>query len=127
MNDQQYLQHCLDAWGSFADTFVQRCAALEDGDPLKQLASACHDAGTDSDALYAEGPGLIARLFTSFPEFAPTVPRELLWFLGGECLHYLADDELEAFQQVDEERSVAASRGEVIDLAAARAKLLKGQ
>jgi len=127
MNDQQYLQHCLATWGSFADTFVQRCTSLEAGDPLKELASACQAAGSDSDSLYAQGPGLIDRLFTSFPEFAPTVPRELLWFLGGECLHYLADEELEAFGQVEEERVAAASRGEVIDLAAARAKLLKGQ
>ncbi|WP_116365033.1 PA2817 family protein [Parahaliea mediterranea] len=124
MNDEQYLQHSLEAWRQFADTFVKRCASLPEGDPLAELAAACQRAGATSDALYQAGPELVARLFTGFPEFAPTVPRELLWFLGGECLHYLTDEEIAAYQEIDEARTAAASRGEVIDLAAARAKLL---
>ncbi|MBN7798852.1 PA2817 family protein [Parahaliea mediterranea] len=127
MDDQQYLQHCRDKWSEFADTFVQRTAALDDSDPLRELALGCQQAGRDSEGLYAEGPSLLSRLFTTFPEFAPTVPRELLWFLGGECLHYLSDDELDLYQRLDEARGEAADRGEVIDFEEARAKLLKSQ
>ncbi|GAB3276929.1 PA2817 family protein [Parahaliea aestuarii] len=127
MNDEQYLQHSLDTWREFAAIMVRRCASLTEGDPLAELAAACQRAGEDSGHLYRDGPELVNRLFTAYPEFAPTVPRELLWFLGGECLHYLTDEEIAGYQQVDEARDEAAARGEVIDLAAARAKLLKGQ
>ncbi|MBA6412392.1 hypothetical protein H2508_04635 [Parahaliea sp. F7430] len=125
MNDQQYLQYCMQQWQTFADTFVQRTRSLDDQEPLRQLALACQAAGSDSASLYQEGPQLISRLFTLFPEFAPTVPRELLWFLGGECLHYMAEEEVLVYQQLDEARGEAAERGEVIDFEAARARLLK--
>ncbi|MFV0278313.1 MAG: PA2817 family protein [Parahaliea sp.] len=123
MNDEQYLQHCMAIWRDFAATFVQRTATLEATDPLRELAVTCQQAGEDASQLYDQAPALMSRLFTSFPDFAPTVPRELLWFLGGECLHYLSDGEITACQQQLEEERSAAVRSEVIDLAAARARL----
>ena len=67
------------------------------------------------------------RLFTTYPDFAPTFPRDLLWFFGGECLHFMPDSELELYQKLDSQRHEAAARGEQLDLATARAKLLKLQ
>jgi len=125
MNDAQYLQHCLQQWQQFAETFVKRTASLDDNEPLRELAVACQQAGQESATLYRDGPTLVSRLFTLFPEFAPTLPRELLWFLGGECLHFMAEDEIAIYQQLDEARGEAAARGELIDFEAARAKLLK--
>ena len=55
------------------------------------------------------------RLFSHQPEFAPTFPRSLLWFLGGDCLHVLTDQEIATFQALDEERLEAAERGELYD------------
>ena len=49
-------------------------------------------------------PALVARLFTTYPDFAPTFPRELLWFFGGDCLHYMPDEEIATFQQLEELR-----------------------
>jgi hypothetical protein len=123
MNDEQYLAYCRDQWRAFADNFARRTSTLDDRDPLRELALGCQHASRDNESLYAEGPGLLSRLFTTFPEFAPTVPRDLLWFLGGECLHYLADEELAVYQQLDEARAEASARGEVIDFQAARERL----
>ncbi|HBQ40088.1 MAG TPA: hypothetical protein DD808_05890, partial [Halieaceae bacterium] len=69
---------------------------------------------------------LVMRLFTHQPEFAPTFPRTLLWFLGGDCLHVLTDEEIATFQALDEARLEAAARGELFDYqgnAAARLQL----
>ncbi len=126
MNDAQYLAHCHSRWREFATTFVQRTEALDPEDPLRQLALACDAVGANTDDLYREGPTLVSRLFTTFPDFAPTLPRELLWFLGGDCLHYMAEEEIALFQQLDEEREAAAGRGEVIDFEAARRRLAGG-
>ena len=69
----------------------------------------------------------MTRLFSGCPQLAPTFPRELLWFLGGDCLHYMPDEELDVFQQLDEMRAEAAKRSECLDYQKARANLLKLQ
>ena len=35
------------------------------------------------------------------------LPRDLLWFFGGDCLHYMPDEEISLFQQLDEQRQAA--------------------
>ncbi|MFV0477423.1 MAG: PA2817 family protein [Parahaliea sp.] len=123
MNDSQYLQHCLHSWQHFADTFVQRTQALDEEAPLRLLALGCQQAGNNAHTLHDEGALLVTRLFTHFPEFAPTFPRALLWFLGSDCLHYLTDEEIILYQQLDKAREQAAERGEIIDFDAARTRL----
>ncbi len=44
----------------------------------------------------------LGHIFNFYPQLAPLVPRALLWFAGGECLHYLTDDELQHFEEVSE-------------------------
>lgn len=101
---------------------------MAESDSLRQLALAFRQlADDDQSDLYSVGPGLVDRLFTTYPDFAPTLPRELLWFFGGDCLHYMPDDEIALYQQLDELRAAAASRGEILNLQTARAKLLKLQ
>ena len=125
MNDEQYRLHCHEQFIAFGKTMMTRTASLEDTDSLRELAVAFAEAA-ESD-LYASAPALVDRLFSTYPDFAPTFPRELLWFLGGECLHYMPDEEIEAFQELDEMRGTAEKRGEVLDFQAARAKLMKSQ
>lgn len=127
MNDDQYLKHSLDMLSEFAQTLVTRTEHLPEDDSLRELAAAFQALPESADDIYTEGAGLVGRLFTTYPDFAPTLPRALLWFLGGDCLHYMADDEIDLFQQLDDMRGSAASRGETLDLRAARAKLLKLQ
>jgi hypothetical protein len=128
MNDEQYLLHCRELLTSFADTLAQRTRTLESGDPLKALAAEFVSlAGGTTAALYDNAGPLITRLFTNYPDFAPTLPRELLWFFAGDCLHYMPDDEIDLYQQLDDMRAAAVSSGQQLDLSAAKAKLLKLQ
>jgi hypothetical protein len=127
MNDEQYLSYCQKLLSEFARDFERRTRSLEEGDSLRELAAAFVELDSGKRDLYSEGHSLVARLFTTYPDFAPTFPRDLLWFLGGECLHFMPDDEIEQHQQLNDLRAEAAGRGETLDLIAARAKLLKLQ
>jgi hypothetical protein len=126
MNDAQYLSHCRDLLASFSHTLSQRTDSLDEGEGLRVLAADFkHLADGPVADVYRMAAPLVDRLFTTYADFAPTFPRELLWFFGGDCLHFMPDEEIAVFQQLDEQRGLAAQRGEIIDLQAARAKLLK--
>lgn len=127
MNDQQYLQYGLERLAEFSRDLTTRTSHLPEDDPLRSLARAFASANTDVEVVYSEAPALINRLFTTYVDFAPTFPRELLWFFGGDCLHFMPDAEIAVYQQLDEMRIDAASRGEIFDFKAGRAKLLKLQ
>ena len=127
MNDEQYLQHCSTQFGKFALDIVQRTETLDESDSLRELARAFELLAKGQGDLYGDGATLVSRLFTTYPDFSPTFPRELLWFLGGDCLHFMPDEEIAAYQRLEEQREESAARGEIIDFAAARAKLLKLQ
>lgn len=127
MNDEQYRQYCCEELLDFAQSFTKRTEDLEADDPLRELACAFLDLAKQREDLYEQGAALVARVFTTYPDFAPTLPRELLWFFGGNCLHYMADDEIDQFQQLEEMRLVAAANGEPFNPTEARAKLLNLQ
>lgn len=127
MDDTQYAAHCREQLQEFARTLQQRTQHLPENDSLRELAASFVALCEDPVDVYADGPALVSRLFTTYPDFAPTFPRELLWFFAGECLHYMPDEEIELFQRLDERRVAAAARGEVLDLREARASLRKLQ
>ena len=128
MNDEQYLLHCRELLSDFARGLSARTASLPQDDTLRQLAGEFERLARHSGAgLYDDAASAVDRLFTTYPDFAPTFPRDLLWFFGGDCLHFMPDDEIALFQQLDEQRSQAAAGGNILDLQAARAKLLNLQ
>jgi len=127
MNDDQYLEHCRELLAKFATALLARTENLPEADPLRELAESFSALGSASEDFYARGPALIDRLFTTYTDFAPTLPRELLWFFGGDCLHYMPDEEIAQFQQLEEMRLEAAGRDEIFNLRDARAKLLNLQ
>lgn len=123
MDDTQYAGYCRDLLGDFANSFTTRTEHLPEGDNLRELASAFAQLAAGETDLYAEGPPLVSRLFITYPDFAPTFPRDLLWFFAGECLHYMPDEEIAVCQQLDELRHEAAAQGKVLDLQQARSSL----
>ncbi|MFT6285889.1 MAG: hypothetical protein ACJA09_000624 [Alcanivorax sp.] len=127
MNDEQYLNYCQTQLTRFAAEFCQRTESLAENDSLQELAVAFAQLAQGQRDLYEDGPDLVSRLFVTYPDFAPTFPRDLLWFLGGECLHFMPDDEIKQHQQLAGLRDDAAARGEQLNFTAARAKLLKLQ
>jgi hypothetical protein len=49
------------------------------------------------------GRDVLSTLQARFPELWPLVDRELLWFFGGDCLHFLTDEEIRAYQERDDD------------------------
>ncbi|MFV3318294.1 PA2817 family protein [Pseudomonas sp. NY15374] len=61
------------------------------------------------------GQDLICQAITRYPQIAHLVPRDLLWFFGGDCLHYMPDEELELYQTLEERRYEAEQNEEPFD------------
>lgn len=61
------------------------------------------------------GQDLICQVFHRYPQVAHMVPRDLLWFFGGDCLHYMPDEEIGLFQELDERRHQAELDGAPFD------------
>lgn len=103
MDDVEYAEYCRGLLESFAREFLERTRALGPQDGLRELALAFGEVSAGGADYYDRGRELVSRLFTSYPEFAPTFPRELLWFFGGECLHYMPDEEIAEFERRQED------------------------
>ena len=126
MNDEEYRLHCLEVLGQFTLFMQQQSEASSPDDPIRELNEGFTRI-SGGENLYQDGPNLVTRLFASCPHLSPAFPRELLWFLGGDCLHNMPDEEIALYQQLDELRQQASARGEILNLPDARAKLLKLQ
>ncbi|HIQ42573.1 MULTISPECIES: PA2817 family protein [Pseudomonas] len=61
------------------------------------------------------GQDLISQVFNRYPQIAHLVPRDLLWFFGGDCLHFMPDEEIALYQTLDERRFAAEENGEPFD------------
>ncbi|HLD67330.1 MAG TPA: PA2817 family protein [Pseudomonas sp.] len=53
------------------------------------------------------GQDMLSQVFHRYPQIAHLVPRDLLWFFGGDCLHFMPDEEIALFQELDERRFAA--------------------
>ncbi len=49
-----------------------------------------------------EGQEWLNRLFRNFPTLAPHLGREVLWYFGGDALHFMPDEEIAKFQKLEE-------------------------
>ena len=69
------------------------------------------------DPLHSQylGQDLLCQVIQRYPQIAHLVPRDLLWFFGGDCLHYMPDEELDLYQQLEERRYEAEQSGEAFD------------
>lgn len=85
------------------DLFVER---------FDELIAALADEAPENFYL---GQDLLCQVFTRYPQIAHLMPRDLLWFFGGDCLHYMPDDEIDLYQQLEERRHEAELNGEPFD------------
>ena len=61
------------------------------------------------------GQDLLCQVIQRYPQIAHLVPRDLLWFFGGDCLHFMPDEELDLYQQLEERRYEAEQNEEPFD------------
>ncbi|WP_231591612.1 PA2817 family protein [Cellvibrio sp. pealriver] len=69
-----------------------------------------------------QGQVLMCRVVGSYPHLMPLLYRDLLWFFGGDCLHYMPDEEIAVFQRLDEQREDAKQQNTPFSYKEARAK-----
>ncbi|MBR9829482.1 MAG: hypothetical protein GYB41_12695 [Oceanospirillales bacterium] len=72
---------------------------------------------------FDDGQNLLVRLVRTYPQLVPLVARDLFWLFGGECLHFMSDEEIEQFQQLDEALAEAEAGHDSFDYLAARNRL----
>ena len=81
-------------------------------DDFEALIEQCQSFSAD----YIEsGQGFCIHWIRSYSELNPLLPRDLLWFFSGDCLHYMPDDEINQFQRLDELRFEAESKDLAFD------------
>jgi hypothetical protein len=69
-----------------------------------------------------QGQTLMCRVVANYPHLMPVLYRDLLWFFGGDCLHYMPDEEIAVYQHLDEQREDAMKAGTPFSYKEARAK-----
>jgi hypothetical protein len=111
MNDTDFHAEQLKLFAQFNDG-LQATAALPGGETLTTLAQQFAELVDQPENVMDEAPGLVFRMLTTAPQLAEHFPRDLLWYLGGECLHFMPDEEIERLTTLDEQRRDAAARGE---------------
>ncbi|MDY7561334.1 MULTISPECIES: PA2817 family protein [unclassified Pseudomonas] len=61
------------------------------------------------------GQEMLCQVIQRYPQIAHLVPRDLLWFFAGDCLHFMPDDEIELYQALEERRYEAEENEEPFD------------
>ncbi|APC15198.1 dehydrogenase [Pseudomonas frederiksbergensis] len=61
------------------------------------------------------GQDILCQVITRYPQIAHLVPRDLLWYFAGDCLHYMPDDEIALYQALEERRYEAEQNDEPFD------------
>lgn len=104
-----------------SDTQDLDTPSQKDQDFLTELNQLPHSGGSEH---LIQGQHLLCRIVATYPHLMPLLPRDLLWFFGGDCLHFMPDDEIAIFQRLDEQRQEAIQAGHSFSYEAARAKAM---
>lgn len=104
--------------------FNEATIGSDEAEVLNQFQQLLEDNAADQNHFDEAGQNLLSKLVRSYPEQVPLIPRDLFWFFGGECLHFMPDDEIQLFQQLDEMRYEAESQQQEFNYEQARANLL---
>lgn len=75
-----------------------------------------------SEAFIALGQASLCRIISHYHGLTPRIHRDLLWFFGGDCLHFMPDDEIACYQQLEDRCHALEAAGEPINYAHERAK-----
>lgn len=126
MDDTEFHRQQMAQFQAFVEE-LERLSDKPDVAPMDELLAHFKSVSAAPGRIMDEGPALVNRLFTTAPGLAELFPRDLLWYLGGECLHFMPDDEIDSYGALDERRRESAARGEVFAWREARAAHLKLQ
>ncbi len=101
--NEYYLQLCSELHALGAKILPEHPAHSKESNTelLDKLAKLEADFAKNDDYINL-GQDIITHIISHYPDITPHMHRDLLWFFGGDCLHYLGDDELERYQNIEE-------------------------
>ncbi|MGH8419114.1 MAG: PA2817 family protein [Pseudomonas sp.] len=73
------------------------------------------------------GQDLLCQVIQRYPQIAHLVPRDLLWYFGGDCLHFMPDEEIDLYTALEERRFEAQENEEPFDWDQEKQLLSMGQ
>ncbi|MBD9481578.1 dehydrogenase [Pseudomonas sp. PDM14] len=82
---------------------------------LERFDELLQDLPNDPENSLYLGQDLISQIFHRYPQIAHLVPRDLLWFFGGDCLHFMPDEEIALYQNLEDRRYEAEANDEPFD------------
>ncbi len=91
---------------------------------LDQFAALVDDFEHHRPEAYEDGQTLLVRLVRAYPQFVPLLARDLFWLFGGECLHFMSDEEIEQFQQLEETLAERETADTPVDYLSLRQSIL---
>jgi hypothetical protein len=94
------------------ESFISRLEGICNTNPLNESS-------------YEEGQQLVERIIANYPHITPALNRDLLWLLGANCMHFLVDNEISLYQQIDEAIHEAIAQGEALSFQEAKANIMK--
>ncbi|WP_041522633.1 PA2817 family protein [Gilvimarinus agarilyticus] len=125
--EAQYLAYMRKLVTQFTQSVQQQPPFIEDDCDeqhlafLQRLEALPQQRGSE----YAEeGQTLMCQSIAAYPHLTPLLPRDLLWHFGGDCLHFMPDEEIDRFQRLDEQRHEAEQTGQDFDYERERARAL---
>lgn len=126
MDDREFHQEQLQLFVAFQKQ-LQTLADAPGGETLSEIAAHYAELVEQPARVLDEAPALVSRMLTTTPQLAEHFPRDLLWYLGGECLHFMPDEEIDRLSALDEQRRLAQRSGDTFDWREARARALRLQ
>lgn len=69
----------------------------ESGEALRERFESTLSALNNGEEYLFLAEELLTTLITYYPNLTMAIPRDLLWAVGGSCLHFMGDEEIEAF------------------------------
>lgn len=126
--DQEYYTYHLELLAAFSAQIQQLPPFNTDfptEDDLEFLAAFTQlQQQSHKPGFLEQGQTLMCRVVGSYPHLMPLLYRDLLWFFGGDCLHFMPDEEIAVFQRLDEQREEAKEQQAPFSYKEARAKTM---
>lgn len=82
---------------------------------LQQFRDLIDQLTEHKDSAYNSGQDLFNKIGTHNPQLMPAIDRALFWFFGGDCMHFMTDEEITRFQHLDEMSAEAEAEGRDYD------------
>lgn len=101
-------QYILDAFADLRqriaehDPFNQPELAEEELDFLEKWDDLTNKIQDNTHDYTFDAQEILSRFIRCYANLVPLIKRELLWFVGGECLHFLGDEEIALYQQLED-------------------------